>query len=231
MEAWGNSSGQPLGLDFDSQARWKLCRYGKEMEKMVVMIVVIKITWLNSVHSIIFHGNASNIFRVLETPNKLDPCCRPCTGGSLCLWCCTSSDLSDCACWCLSYEQTVAQTAQMALCSVARCHGCHGSQVEREGGTFAHQIDPYVKECEMSWRSWVGVELRSLFGGKWWVSIWDLYVVSCRYEQSQFLGPNSLCLSRQPMTQRMNRLLRAEFFKQSQLSQLGDVVWTTLQQL
>ena len=35
--------------------------------------------------------------------------------------------------------------------------------MEREGGTFAHQIDPYVKE----------------------------------YEQSQFLGPNSLCLSRQ----------------------------------
>ena len=30
MEAWGNSSGQPLGLDFDSQARWKMCRHGKD---------------------------------------------------------------------------------------------------------------------------------------------------------------------------------------------------------
>eukprot|EP00435_Cladocopium_sp_Y103_P019119 s2604_g4.t1 len=72
MEAWGNSSGQPLGLDFDSQGVAFVC---------------------DAAHQA--------IFRILR--------------------------------------------------------------VEREGGTFAHQIDPYVKE----------------------------------YEQSQFLGPNSLCLSRQ----------------------------------
>eukprot|EP00434_Breviolum_minutum_P014155 symbB.v1.2.012480.t1/scaffold861.1/size176854/10 len=72
MEAWGNSSGQPLGLDFDSQGVAFVC---------------------DAAHQA--------IFRIVR--------------------------------------------------------------VEREGGTFAHQIDPYVKE----------------------------------YEQSQFLGPNSLCLSRQ----------------------------------
>ncbi|CAE7363029.1 drp35 [Symbiodinium sp. KB8] len=72
MEAWGNSSGQPMGIDFDSQGVAFVC---------------------DAAHQA--------IFRILR--------------------------------------------------------------VEREGGTFAHQIDPYVKE----------------------------------YEQSQFLGPNSLCLSRQ----------------------------------
>ena len=93
---------------------------------MVVMTEVIEIMYV-FFHSIIFHGNASNMFNILETSNKLDPCCHSdlsvwCTGGSLCLWCCTSSDLSDCACWCLSCvaQQLPFSSADGGKCSAAR---------------------------------------------------------------------------------------------------------------
>lgn len=208
MEAWGNSSGQPLGLDFDSQARWKMCRHGKDGSDD-------RSDW-NYVCFLSFNHFPWECFKHVQHPNKLDPCCRSdlsvwCTGGSLCLWCCTSSDLSDCACWCLS---CVAQRLPFSSADGGNVFRCPAATRSREKGAPLHiRSIPMWKSArwrddEMSCRSWVE---------KWWVSIWlsiwGLYVVSCRYEQSQFLGPNSLCLSRQPTTQWIDLL-----------SQLGDVV-------
>ena len=190
MEAWGNSSiGQPLGLDFDSQARWKMCRHGKDGSDDRSDWNYVCFSFIQS----FFSGNASSMFNI---QTSWDPCCRSdlsvwCTGGSLCLWCCTSSDLSDCACWCLQlrWPNGCPFPAQMGgTCSAAR----QPLGRERRGHlcTSDRSLCERVRDDEMT-RWVVGVELKN-DEFSIWLSIWGLYVVSCRYEQSQFLGPKLL---------------------------------------